>query len=111
MNAQEIIELQQRLESEDATFRSSWQDTASYIFPRESNITDVSVPGAPKTQKIYDTTAITESEMMTSGLLTNLVPAGQKFFGLATSDKEVQELDVVKSYLSKGTGDLTGELF
>ena len=111
MNAEEIIKLQEHLESQDATFRARWQDTARYIFPRESNITDISIPGEAKTDTLYDTTAITESEHMTSGLLTNLVPAGQDFFALTTSDKEIQELDIVKSYMARATEILHEELF
>jgi hypothetical protein len=84
MDPREIIETQKRLEQQDSVFRTNWQDTANYIFPRESNITDISYPGTKKTEKLYDVTAILESENMASGLLTNLVPAGQKFFSLTT---------------------------
>lgn len=111
MDAQEIIELQQRLEEQDSTFRSNWQDTANYIFPRESNITDVGYPGERKTDIVYDITAILESENMASGLLTNLVPAGQRFFSLTTADEELQELDIVKSYWAMATQKLHEELF
>lgn len=111
MNAEEIIELQKRLESQDSVFRSRWQDTARYIFPRESNITDISMPGESKVDTLYDVTAIIESEHMTSGLLTNLVPAGQKFFSLTTTNTEIQELDIVKSYMARATEILHEELF
>jgi hypothetical protein len=111
MNPLEIIETQKRLEQQDSVFRTNWQDTANYIFPRESNITDISYPGTKKTEKLYDVTAILESENMASGLLTNLVPAGQKFFSLTTSDSELEELDIVKSYWARATEKLHEELF
>ncbi len=111
MNAEEIIRLQQRLEDDDALFRQRWQDTAKYIFPRESDITEISYPGEAKTDELYDVTAIFASEDMTSGLLTNLIPAGQKFFSLGTSNTEIQEIDIVKSYMAKATEILHEELF
>jgi hypothetical protein len=111
MDPREIIETQKRLEQQDSVFRTNWQDTANYIFPRESNITDISYPGTKKTEKLYDVTAILESENMASGLLTNLVPAGQKFFSLTTSDSELEELDIVKSYWARATEKLHEELF
>ena len=111
MNAEEIIKLQQRLEDNDALFRARWQDTAKYIFPRESNIIDISYPGEAKTDDLYDVTAIFAAEDMTSGMLTNLIPAGQKFFSLGTSDTQIQELDIVKSYMAYSTEMLHEELF
>jgi hypothetical protein len=111
MNVEEIIRLQAQLESKDAILRSRWQDEANYIFPRESNITDISLPGSSGKVVVYDTTAITEADNMNSGLLTNLVPAGQKYFSLTTSDNEVKELDTVKSYMAKATENLHEELF
>jgi len=107
-----IIQIQQNLESADATFRSNWQDQANYIFPRESNITEHLYPGdSRKFDQLYDTTGVTECERMASGLLTNMVPAGQKFFSLTTSNTEIQELDIVKSYMARATEVEHEELF
>ena len=111
IKAEEIIELQKRLESDDGTFRWLWQDTSNYIFPRESNVTTIRMPGEQKTRVLYDTTAVTEAENMTSGLLTNMVPAGQKFFSLTTSDTEIQEIESVKTYMARATEIEHEELF
>jgi len=111
MNAEEIIRLQQRLEDNDSTFRARWQDTANYIFPRESNINDIGTPGEAKTDKLYDVTAIFASKDMANGVLTNMVPAGQKFFSLGVSNREIQEIDIVKSWMAYATEILHEELF
>lgn len=108
---EELVRLQEQLEAQDAVKRNRWQSEANFIFPRESNITDISLPGSANKVVIYDTTAVTESDNMTSGLLTNLVPSGQKFFSLGTLDPEVQEIDEVKSYMSRATETLHEELF
>jgi hypothetical protein len=81
------------------------------IFPRENNITRYDYPGQEKTDHIYDTTAIFERERMTSGLLTNLIPAGQKFFSLTTLNAEIREIDAVKSYMARSTEIEHEELF
>ena len=65
MNAEEIIKMQETLESQDALLMSRCQDEANYIFPRESNITNISMPYSGGKVKLYDTTAVTESEGMT----------------------------------------------
>jgi len=111
MDALEIIKLQERLEARDSTFRSTWQETADYIFPRENSITRDGVYGQRRGQELYDVTAILAADDMTSGLVTYLIPAGQKFFALSTSDAEVAELDIVKSYMAKATEIIHEELY
>ena len=111
MNADEIIKLQERLEGQDGNFRSLWQETADYIFPRENEITREGSKGQRKGDTLYDVTAILEAEWMTSGLLTNLIPTGQRFFSLTTSNEEIQELDIVKSHYAKATEILHEQLF
>jgi len=110
MDAETIIKIQETLENQDSSLRSRWQDTANYIFPRESNITTLGYT-FNKYDELFDTTAITARTDMTSGLLTNLVPAGQKFFSLATDDEEDQEIDDAKSYMAYSTSALHEELF
>jgi len=107
-----IIQIQQSLENADATFRSNWQDQANYIFPRESNITEHVYPGSSrKFDRLYDTTGVTECENMAIGMRMAMVPAGQKFFSLATSNTQLQEIDIVKSYMARATEILHEELF
>lgn len=78
--AEEIIKLQEREENRNANFRTMWQDTADLIFPRDSSITNVYSPGTPRTDNIYDTTAMDDSKIMADGLLSALIPAGEFFF-------------------------------
>lgn len=111
MDAEQIIRQQQRLENADGNFRNLWQDTANYQFPRENNIVEYSTPGEVKFDRLYDVTAVIEAENMTSGLLTSLIPAGQKFFSLTTSDATLKEVDPVKSYLAHATEILHEELY
>ena len=98
--AQEIISLEQRERGRQSNFRTLWQDTADLMYPRENQIVDKTVPGEIKTDRIYDPTAIMESANMASGLAQNLVPPGQRFFALKSSDRRLREMDAVKRYLS-----------
>ena len=111
IDAKTIIDIQQTLESQDATWQGNWQDQANYIFPRESNITTLQYPGSNKFDRLYDTTGVTECERMATGMLTEMVPAGQKFFSLTTSNTTLQEMDIVKSYMARATEVLHEELF
>jgi hypothetical protein len=109
--AQDIIALEERERGKQANFRSLWQDTADLNYPRENQIVDKNTPGLEKMNRVFDTTAITESQNMASGLSQNLVPPGQRFFALKASDREVREIDTVKSYMSKATEIAHDHLF
>ncbi len=109
--AERIIEIRNKEQSYQANFRTLWQETANLVFPREDQITRFETPGASKSDRVYDTTAIRGSQDMTSGLSAAIIPAGQLFFGLVASDKELNEIDVVRRYLSGATRLLHKELF
>lgn len=98
--AQDIIALEQRERGRQANFRTLWQDTADLMYPRENQIVDKNSPGQVKTDRIYDPTAIMESQNMASGLAQNLVPPGQRFFSLRSADRRLRDVDAVKRYLS-----------
>jgi hypothetical protein len=109
--AKEIIELQEREEKKQSNFRNLWQNTADLMFTREDQIVDKNTPGEEKTIKIYDTTAPMASTEMASGLSVNLVPPGQRFFALKAMDREVNELESVKMYLSLASEIAHDEIF
>lgn len=101
--AKDIINLQQREESQQAVFRQLWQKTADYIYPMANQIEIEEFPGTPRTEKIYDITAITDSMEMAAGLSQALVPPGQQFFELGTIDQSDYENDQNKRHLSLAT--------
>ena len=109
--AQEIIALEQRERGRQSNFRTLWQDTADLMYPRENQIVDTTVPGQVKTDRIFDLTAVMESANMASGLAQNLVPPGQRFFALKSSDRKLREVDNVKRYLSTVTELVHDNLF
>lgn len=109
--AQEIITLEERERGKQANFRALWQDTADLMFPRENQIDTIVEEGEEKTNWIFDITAIMESQNMASGLAQNMVPPGQKFFALKAADRDIQDVEDVKRYLSKVTEVMHDELF
>lgn len=109
--AQDIIALRNKERGAQSQFRSLWQETADFVFPREDQINTQSVPGTDKMRNLYDTTAILDSQDMASGLSGALIPTGQKFFGLRVSDRDVADIDAVARYLSLATEVTHEQLF
>ena len=78
--AKDTIRFYDQLWSKNSNFRSLWQETADLEFPRESYITETLVPGAKRTDNIFDTTAVIDSTEMSDGLLSAIIPVGEYFF-------------------------------
>ena len=101
--AGEIIAIRDKELSDQANFRKLWQETADYVFPRENCITQLPPTGEDKSQKVYDTTAILDSQEMASGLSSAIIPTGQEFFGLKPKKKALESKDRIRRYLSMAT--------
>ena len=109
--AKKIIELRDRELTKQATFRSLWQETADLMFPRENQITNIQAAGTDKSKNIFNTVAVFDSQDMASGLSAAFIPSGQLFFGLKAKDRELNENDNVRRYMSIATEITHDELF
>ena len=111
VRAKDIIAMRDRARTKQENFRNLWQQTADLVFPRENRITSTPTPGEDKSVKLYDTTAVQDSQDMASGLSGAIIPTGQKFFGLKVKDAEVARNERVKRWLMIATEILHDELF
>lgn len=84
--AKEIIALREREKGRQGNFRSLWQSVSDLMFQQTFGIATQRAPGAELMTNLFDTTAAEELENMTSGLVTNLFPAGQQFFAIVPGD-------------------------
>jgi len=109
--ASDIVKMRDKELSEQSTFRTLWQETADLIFPRENRITSMPMAGEDKSQKVYDPTAILDSQEMASGMSSALIPTGQEFFGLKGKNRQVESDDAIRRYLSQATEICHEEMF
>lgn len=109
--AKKIIALRDRELAKQANKRSLWQETADLEFPRENQITNIQASGMDKSKNIFNTVAVFDSQDMASGLSAAFIPSGQLFFGLKAKDRELNENDGVRRYLSIATEITHDELF
>lgn len=89
--------------SQDANFRSMYQEVADVMFPRESDITTETAHGDIKGRQIVDTTGLQASEDMAAGLSINIFPPGDKFYNVIMEDPDLNEIDAVKRKLGEIT--------
>ena len=89
--------------SQDANFRSIYQEVSDVMFPRESNISTQTAKGDSKGRYIVDVTGMMASIDMTAGLSINLFPPGDKFYNVLMEDEELNKIDSVKRKLAEIT--------
>ncbi len=111
VRAKEIINLRDRELAKQSNFRNLWQETADLMFPRENQITNIQTSGTDKSRSIFNTVAVFDSQDMASGLSAAFIPSGQLFFGLKAKNRELNENDKVRRYLSIATEITHDELF
>lgn len=84
-SGRDIIERNNHLKSQSATWRTVWQEIASYVMPRKSDIEERKTPDVDGwTDEIYDTTAIHANMALAAGQLNYLTPAGERWFAFAS---------------------------
>jgi hypothetical protein len=111
VEAERIIDLYKRQETNVATYRSHCQDIANVIFPRENAITHTPTQGDKRMDTVYDPSAILDIDTAISGLMYYLVPTEQPFFALQSNDRRQNEIDWVKRYFSVLTEVVHDKMF
>jgi len=109
--AVDIIKLYEHEESKVVNFRSLFQDVSDYMRPRDDQITRKSSPGISKTDRLFDPTGVMAAVEMTSGLSQNLIAPGQEFFMLRMTDRELNNQEAVKEFLTRTTDTVHEQLF
>ena len=66
--ADEIVRRWDKLDGDRGNFKTQWQEIADYMIPRKASIVTQSSPGAKRTSKIYDGTAIRSLRILANGL-------------------------------------------
>jgi hypothetical protein len=99
VNAEEIVRRYEKLDGERGNFKSQWQEIADYMIPRKASITTQGAPGAKRTSKIFDGTAIRSLRILANGLYGHMTSPSAPWFELTVKDARLKMLDPVKDWL------------
>ncbi len=80
-------------------WETRWQDIADYVHPRRAVFGGTVTPGAKRTSRLFDSTAIDANGDLASAMGGTLTSKANKWFGLRLRDEELQEFDEVKKWL------------
>ena len=103
LDADELIAIQERFESDRTYYESNWQDAADYGMPNQNQITRKDSPGATRPD-LYDTTAEDSNIQLAAGLYSYLFPTDTtKAFVIQIDDSRLNDIDEVKQWCDKVT--------
>lgn len=102
-DAQTILALQSELESRRANFDSFWDEVALRVMPASATFTTHDEEGQPRSERAFDTTAITANERFAAFINDGITPRDQFWHGLAAEDDELRESQAVKEYFERLT--------
>lgn len=96
--AQEIIKEQLRLQGDRGPWETHWQQIAERCMPRLAEFTSMPAPGSRRTDKQFDSTAALAIENFASALVGMTAPREQRYQGLQTGIKSLDDKPRVKAY-------------
>lgn len=83
-------------------WESLWQDCYDYALPQRGGFISEPVPGASRTSRIYDATAMDAADQLAASLLGQLTPTWSQWFGLVPGpDLSAREAQVLAPALEK----------
>jgi len=76
-----LIQRDERMASDAASWYSFYQDVANYVMPRKAEIlTKTTTPNFDKTQRIFDSTAVQANQVLANGHLSWMTPHETPWF-------------------------------
>jgi|SRR5215472_1689983 len=76
-----------------------WQELADYVLPRKNSILVRRTPGAKRTQKVFDSTAIRATELLAASMHGTLTPSWLRWFYIETDDDDLNEMQDCAEWL------------
>lgn len=80
LEASDYIARWQSMKSDRQQWDILWDDCGRYIMPRKGQILTKLTPGQQQTIRLYDTTATEAANVGAAGMMTHIMPAGEKWF-------------------------------
>jgi hypothetical protein len=82
INLETILTRYEAASSRRRNWESLWQECYDYALPQSAGFLYEQTPGARRTDKIFDATAMDATDQLAASLLGNLTPSWSQWFGL-----------------------------
>lgn len=90
-NIGNIIKHFQSLASQRTFYETRWVETAKYIAPNKKDVQYDSIPGAKKTDELFDSSAIHAKNLLVATLTGSITSSSKKWFSLRFKSVELND--------------------
>jgi hypothetical protein len=102
LNAQDIIDAQQKLRSTRANWDNLWQEVADRVWPQMGDFVTKRTSGEKRTEKIFDSTAPLALDRASAAFYSLMVPDSAIWHGLSLGkDRGIMDSTAVKAWLDE----------
>jgi hypothetical protein len=98
VDVQLIMERYNALKMSRATWESHWQEIAQLVWPDAAQFTGTTTPGGRVNQRVFDATATMALEHFAAALLSMMMPAGQRWHRLRSSEAKLDADPAVRAW-------------
>ena len=98
------------LKSQRSSWEAHWQDVIDYVIPRKGSLGGFNTPGAKRTDKVFDGTAMHALDLLASGLHGLLTNPATAWFALRLRDRRLMEAPGVRFWLEEVEQAILAEL-
>lgn len=99
MKPEDIIQRHDALRATRAPWESVWQEIADYCLPGKADFSTQNNPGAKRTHKIFDSTAVHALSILAASLHGSLTSPSTQWFNLRFRDEALNEDDSATEWL------------
>lgn len=114
MNTDTVRDILDRYEARRSArepWESHWQELAELMHPRRADFTLSSAPGAKRTQAQFDSVPMLAARGLASAIEGLLTPKTERWFGIKTHDRALNEQFEVKAWLEAAEDRLWQALY
>ena len=87
------------MQSGRGTWEDHWQEILDYVMPRKADIVTKRTKGEKRAEVLFDSTAITASNLLSASLQGTLTSPSMQWFYLKLREKELNEIRDVQLWL------------
>mgnify|MGYP003634214681 FL=1 len=88
-----------QMEGSRGTWEDHWQEILDYVMPRKADIVFTRTKGQKRTEILFDSTAITASNLLAASLQGTLTSPSLQWFSIKVKDEELMENREVQLWL------------
>lgn len=111
LTATELLSRTQQIKSNRSNFESLWQQCATYLLPRKSDIIETKAKGQNQMARVFESSPIADAQelsILLHGILTNPT---SKWFGIETVDPDLNAKTNVSKWLSEARDIMYSKMY